>query len=817
MAYGVRIKDDQTVVVCGAVGGSSSGGNGNGFPTTPGAHQETFAGGTNDSFVSRFSADGSAILESTFVGLGGDDRAYFLDVDSEEDIWIYMQSSSPWVATEGAWGTGTGDVLVHKLSGDLSELLITSRLSDQNDANGAPVAFMVDLCNGIYTSAYFASSGFVASPDALFSSGGFYLGVYEPDMSGLIYGTYYTENHVDGGTSRFDKQGVVYQGVCSGGGFNTTPDAYAPNQATGWDIGVFKIDFEVQSVNAVAGAAGYLTGCAPHTVFFQNFSIGVDLLWDFGDGTTSDEFEPSHLYENPGEYLVMLIVTDPESCNLVDTAFIPITVFPEVEFFADFTYDFDCETGIVEITDASSGPGDIVYEWDMGDGTTLFDQNPVHTYEQPGEYTISLSLSSAACNQSMVEEQVLIYIPFVSAEFALNVIDFCEDFTVAFFNQTLNGATYIWDLGDGTVVTESGNFEYLYPASGTYQVEMIANNPETCNLADTLVLEVVINEPPVLNPEISITQTGFCKDLTFLASVEPNGPAGAFEWTFNGEEAGNTMVLESNVDEPGPYLIEVTVFDAVCDAAFPVSVPFDFYEVLGFELPTVLYLCYYQESLSLDATVPFEAATYSWNGGISQEPVLVVTEEGDYEVTVGYNGCIEVQDTDVNFGPEYPLAFNAIICQGLPNTIQFIDFPAIENVFWDNGQTGFTVEITDGGYHPFRAVDVVGCDQIDSLLAIPRPEDPMLQIPNIFTPNGDGKNDVFQIQGDSLSFFDLEMYDRWGRMIFRTNEIYGSWDGTQDGGIGDTPSDGVMMYILKYRDLCDQQNRISTGNITVVR
>ncbi|MGB6036569.1 MAG: hypothetical protein WBG42_09910, partial [Cryomorphaceae bacterium] len=207
MAYGLRVKDDQTVVIGGAVGGFSSDG-ANELETTDGAFQPEFAGGTHDGFIAHLSADGDAILECTFLGLSNRDLIYFIDLDSNDDVWVYMFSESDWETTDDVWGTSQSTLQVHKLSEDLSELLITSYVSDQGSPSGNPVAFMVDLCNGIYISAFGTEGGdFVASEDALFSSGGFYVGVFEPDMEGLIYGTYYTGNHVDGGTSRFDTQG----------------------------------------------------------------------------------------------------------------------------------------------------------------------------------------------------------------------------------------------------------------------------------------------------------------------------------------------------------------------------------------------------------------------------------------------------------------------------------------------------------------------------------------------------------------------------------------------------------------------------------
>ena len=818
MAYGVRIKDDQTVYIAGAVGGSINGGNGGGFVTTANAYQTDFAGGANDAFVTQLAEDGSSILNSTFLGESSGDRAYFLDFDNQNDVWVYMYSQSSWDVTDGAWGTGTGNVLVHKLSEDLSELLVTSYLSTSGNASGTPVAFMVDLCNDIYISAYGTQGGtFVASEDALFSTGGFYVGVYEEEMSDLVYGTYYTGTHVDGGTSRFDKQGIVYQGVCSGGGFNTTDDAWATGQNTGWDIGVFKIDFEIETVNAVASAAGQLTGCAPHTIDFENFSTGESFLWNFGNGDETDEFAPSYTYTEPGEYLVSLIVEDLESCNLRDTAFIPIQVFEEVEFVADFDFTVDCETGTIEITDASQGPGDMEYQWDMGDGTILTDVNPSHTYELPGEYTVVLTLESDACNEIVVLEQIVEYVPFVQADFSVDVVDFCDDFIIQINDGSDNAEEYTWDLGDGTILTDPGSFQYTYESSGTYEIQLIVSSDEACIGTDTSTVEIEVPEPPVLDPVLTIEQTGLCQDLTALGILDPNGPAGTYSWTIDGVEEGNEPALEFTVSTPGVYEIQVTVVDAVCGVVYQVGQEFEFFQTLGYDLPPSVFLCYYEDNLILDATVPYPDAIYNWNNGLSSEPTLTVTKEGDYEVEVFFNGCVDVQSTDVNIGGEFPLAFDALICEDQSNIIEFEQTSFIDTVIWDNGQTGFSVEVFESGYYPFTAIDVVGCEQIDSLLTIPRDDDPNIEVPNVFSPNGDGRNDVWQIQGDPLVYYDMLVYNRWGRSVFQTNEVYGSWNGDNLEGSGEALNEDTFMYILTYRDQCDLENQVKTGDLKILR
>jgi gliding motility-associated-like protein len=814
MAYGIRVKDDQTVVIAGAVSGSES--NANELETTTGAYQEEYGGGNSDGFIMNISPEGDQILECSFLGLSGSDLIYFVDIDENNDVWLYMWTGSNFPTTEGVWGTSQSQLMVHRMNQELSELEVSSYVSNTGNASGNPVAFMVDLCNGVYISAFGTNSEFVASDDAIFSSGGFYVGVFEPGMTDHIYGTFYSGNHVDGGTSRFDKQGIVYQGVCSGGGFNTTDEAWSTTQS-GWDIGVFKIDFEIETVNAVASAAGQLSGCVPHTVTFENFSEGEDYIWDFGNGDQSTEYEPVYVYEEPGDYLVTLVVIDSATCNIADTIAFPFQVFPEVEFFADFDFDIDCQTGIIEIFDSSSGPEDLEYFWDFGDGTVLTDQNPTHTYDSPGEYTLTLTLESDACNQQIVEEVTVVYSPFVTADFNAGVIEFCDEFLVGIADNSTNGEEYVWDMGDGTILTDPGDFEYNYESSGIYEIQLVVSNETTCDGIDTLVVTVEIPEPPVLSPELSLQQIGECEDLTVAGLLNPNGPLGEISWQVDGEEVGTDPELEYQVGVEGSYSFVVTLTDAVCEEEYIVAQDFTILENLGYTLPPSPFLCYYDDDLVLDATVPYEDAQYSWNGGLSQEPVLVVSEEGDYTVEVSFNGCVDRQTSEVGFGQEVFLAFEENICAGQDNVVVFPENEFIETITWEDGQTGTSVNVTEPGYHPFVAVDLLGCDQIDSLFAIPFDDDPNVEVPNVITPNGDGLNDVWQVSGDSLVFYDMTVFNRWGREVFKTQEIYAPWDGTNQQGSGEPLNDDTFMYVLRFRDRCARQDFVLTGDLKLLR
>jgi PKD repeat protein len=163
--------------------------------------------------------------------------------------------------------------------------------------------------------------------------------VVQNDFSGLLYGSYIggslAQEHVDGGTSRFDKNGVVYQSVCGGCGahsdFPTSSGAWSSsNNSSNCNNLVFKFDFQL--IPSASFTTNNVSGCADLTVNFQNTSTQLDAyLWDFGNGdTTSVVFNPIVTYTQPGMYMVNLYVTD-SVCLLTDTAQIQVLVLDSIQ------------------------------------------------------------------------------------------------------------------------------------------------------------------------------------------------------------------------------------------------------------------------------------------------------------------------------------------------------------------------------------------------------------------------------------------------------------------------------------------------------
>ena len=560
VGLGIRTAENGDIVICGTGGA--------GLPTTAGSYQTALAG-DRDGFIARFNGAGNTLVACTYFGTDALDQCFFIDLDNDEDVWVYGQSAGDMPIIGDVFNQPEGSLFVTKFNGALSSVEVSSRIGEASFFGGSaavPVAFLVDRCDNIYISGYSAQDGLPITDDAVYDQfeGDFYLAAFGIDISTLEFGTYYPSNHVDGGTSRFDKNGIVYQGVCSGGDFPTNADAWGPVQNTGWDIGVFKMDFEVSGVNAsLTASAEALNGCAPHTVDFQNYSVGNIFEWDFGDGSpVSNEFEPSHEFTEPGVYEVRLISSDEFSCNLADTAYIDIQVSVPTDFQASFTTTLNCEDLSIT-TQNQTGVDWLDYTWDMGDGTVLEGVDVTHFYEEEGDYTITLSAVDNGCEGDDEATQDVSIVGAVQAEIAASESEGCGELEVNFTN-TSNGLTYEWNFGDGSELVSLEEPTHTFTGPNTFQVQLVAFHPESCNLSDTTYLEVNVGALQVIESDFALFQSD-CETLEVTGEENAIGENLTFSWNMGDGTLYDTPNIVHQYDATGLYNVTLVVADELCD------------------------------------------------------------------------------------------------------------------------------------------------------------------------------------------------------------------------------------------------------------
>lgn len=342
--YSIDVDSAFNLLVCGGTVSRD-------FPVTEGTFQTTYGGGTADGFVSKISYGGERLMASSFVGNRFYDQLYFVRVGRHNEVFLFGQSKNSGASMihNANYGVVNGGMLLLRLSPDLTQRRWSTLFGTAGRINLSPSAFAADICNRVYAAGWgrdFAphlvnwytagTTGMETTADAYSSTTDgqdFYIFCLSSDANQLEYASFFGEphntsgaysggDHVDGGTSRFDRLATLYQSVCASctgtQNFPTTAAAWSDsNQSVNCNNALFR--FNVNNDFPVAEFIPPTVGCAPYTVQFQNTGRGNSFSWDFGDGTVSTDRDPTHTYAAAGQYTVTLVAYLPAGCATSDT------------------------------------------------------------------------------------------------------------------------------------------------------------------------------------------------------------------------------------------------------------------------------------------------------------------------------------------------------------------------------------------------------------------------------------------------------------------------------------------------------------------
>ncbi|HEX8515093.1 MAG TPA: PKD domain-containing protein [Bacteroidia bacterium] len=646
------------------------------FPTTPGAIGTLYNGGQSDGYVTKISNDGAAILNSTLIGTNAYDQSFLIQLDNFFNVYIIGQSLGSMPVSAGVYSNPNSKQFIWKMNSTLTSTLFTTIFGNGNgQVNISPAAFLVDVCGNIYvcgwggnillgtptTNMPLTPGAFQPATDGF----NFYLFVLAPDATSLLYGTYFgggqTQEHVDGGTSRFDKKGIVYQAVCAGCGgnddFPVTPGSwpygsptYTPltpgvpssgiNKSFNCNMGVFKFDFQTAGVSADANIFPNDTICAGDSVHFNNASANaLNYLWDFGDGSPiSTQSSPTHQYPLPGTYDVRLIAIDSTGCLFADTSDLTVVVapYPLVSLGNDTIL---CES-VNLLLDAGSQPG-IGYYWSSGDSTQTI------TATSPGEFWVEVSNNHCSTADTLQIAEIILE-PFLGNDTSL-----CDGQTLQ-LNVFEPGLSYLWSTG---AVTPS----ITVTTAGQYWVQVTLG---PCTRSDTIIVNY-IPYPVITLPASTI----ICPDDSLVL----NGgiPATAYLWS-TADTTQNIIVSES-----GTYSVTASNFQCSTTAAT------NTYELVFPVLGPDTNLCAGQ-TITLDISYP--GASYLWSTGAVTNSISV-SAAGEYWVSLSFAGCTRNDTISIGY-IDYPVIslIPAItICPGDSALLQ--PGGSAEEYIWSTGDT----------------------------------------------------------------------------------------------------------------------------------
>jgi gliding motility-associated-like protein len=325
---------------------------------------------------------------------------------------------------------------------------------------------------------------------------------------------------------------------------------------------VFKFDFLIETI--VADFTAPPPGCTPFNASFINTSLSqsnTTYYWEFGDGASSTDENPSHTYTQAGFYDVMLIVSDPSSCNLVDTMIKQIFVLADTSYkLSDITI---CEQNNLQIGITPSNDPDITYSWTPG--STLSDStvaNPIASPTQTTTYT--LLISNGTCTDTLYQT---VNVNSILDPSLLNV--YADDDTIIVGGSTQlhvepsTAYVYLWSPSNGLSSVNVSNPFASPSVTTTYVVSIQDSSSSDCGLTDSVkvvVLEFNCDDPYIFVPSAFSPNDDGYNDILF---VRGNFLESLFFTLYNrwGEEVFSTT--DQNIGWDGKYkgmLVDPAVF-----------------------------------------------------------------------------------------------------------------------------------------------------------------------------------------------------------------------------------------------------------------
>lgn len=643
------------------------------FPTTAGAMHPSYMGNI-DGFLTHISSTGNSLIQSTFIGTSGYDQSYFVQLDHQKNVYIYGQTSGAYPISSGVYSNPNSGQFVHAFTPTLSSTLFSTEFgTGKGTPDIVPSAFLVDNCQNVYISGWggplygynnatSSTNGMPLTANAFqptTDGSDFYFMVFNPFATSLWYatffgGTLHSQEHVDGGTSRFDKSGVIYQAICEGCGaysdMPTTPGAWsATNQSPNCNNALVKFSFNlVQTVAALSINPASATGCAPFNVAFTNQSQNATQFnWHFGDGATSTAVNPTHTYTAQGTYTVTLSAKDTLTCNMLDTLVAVITVNGPPTLTVNNPTICVGQAAVLTVSGAST------YTWSNHHTTASTVESPTITTV----YTVTAT-SAATCTNAATSTVTVNSLPAITL--ASDTI--CRGQTALL--SASGAVTYTWNSGQTTAtLSVSPNVSSHYTVTGT----------DIHSCVNTATANIIVKPTPV----ISISSLPICMGGT--ATITASG-ANTYTWNTGSQASSFTA---SPTQSTSYTVVGTNTNNCVSNQTGTLTVYA--LPVVSVNSPT---LCMW----SVATLTAQGASSYVWsNGALSASTAVSPTTTTNYTVIgTDVHNCKDTAVTTVQvFLSPTLFVSNDTICKG--NTATLTAVSNDNNYYWNTGDTSATI------------------------------------------------------------------------------------------------------------------------------
>ncbi len=559
--------------------------------------------------------------------------------------------------------------------------------------------------------------------------------------------------------------------------------------------------------------------------------------WDFGDGNTASVQRPVHNYTAEGRYTIKLRVSYGGcSDSSMRTNAVKIEN-PTAKFVMSDSFR-NCPPLIIQFTNQSANAAEEL--WDFGDGSTTTVHNPSHFYSYPGRYTVSLTVKGAGGCSSSMQKQVVVNGP--KGTFSYTPLTFCGVGTATFRAHTVDAVSCVWDFNDGNILVNTDSIvTHRYDNAGSYFPKLMLADENGCrvpiNGRDSIH---IVN----VSAQFDIPNTTLCAGghIVFNNTGNTSESITSAYWDFgDGFYATSITAPGHDYETPGTYypsLVVTTVHG--CTDSFTVAEPVKVAAAPDVSIRSTGNGCVPLQQVFTginNGAVP--VAQWQWdfgngNTGASQNPpaqtyntggnynvVLKVTTNEGCERT--FSGTIEAYSLPlVNAGDDKSIRAGSVVelIPVVSPDVAAVRWSPTGDIFRNEGN-GITVKPATTTEYTVEVENTNGCAATDRITVTVSNTNTAgdLFIPNTFSPNGDGVNEVFYPRSSgSIQINRLKILNRAGLVVFEkmnfyTNDAANGWDGTLRGTR--LPAD-VYVYILEMPGSNGKPVMLS-GNIALVR
>jgi len=561
---------------------------------------------------------------------------------------------------------------------------------------------------------------------------------------------------------------------------------------------------------------------------------GFSYIWNYGNGTTSEGNIGVGTFQDAGTYTISLLVTDDLGCFREDSLVAEVNVqdFPIPIITTNFDEDeVLCYPFVATYTNASTGSvlNPNATSWNLEQVGTVNGPTAGTTYLEPGNFNVELSVSTTfGCT---ADTSITVPVEGPVAEITIDPLAICPGGTIEFtLSDTTDLQLALFDFGDGLVeLTDQLETSHTYDLStlGSTLLNVILYNDVDTSTACTFQSSQFLNIEPVeadfnRNNETSVLDSIHCFGIEdiFTSTSSPN--ATQFFWSIDGIPVADTQNFNTNLD-PGFFNVELIVnSDLGCADTIAKNM-----EIFALPIPTSNggEICQ-GETVELAAT---GGVSYSWSPttGLDDPNSQIVQASPElstnYIVTViDTNDCSAESNSFVLvYQPPPSISADTTIIIGDTAITGF----NLGGAFTYQWTPNIDIECDTCPVTAFRPLedreyilsisDTVGCFTENSFFFFEIREVASVVVPDAFSPNGDGVNDIVFVEGWGIEeLISFQIYNRWGELIFETSDQNEGWDGTYKGEIQNPDS---YAYVITAKNFIRGNPETFKGFIDLIR